>query len=94
MHADTARVRTDNFELDGSVGCGPEPTDAAKTNRDPRKDPQPGDVLAIGNDVREVWKRVNGQIEYIFPRKDASRWLSLIQWQAWARNAEVRKVAS
>lgn len=61
--------------------------------RDPREDPQPDDVLAVGGDVRVVWDRVGGSVEYGFPGKSATRWLTLIQWQRWARLAEVRKVA-
>lgn len=61
--------------------------------RDPRVDPQPGDVLAAGSDVREVFERISGRIEYGFPKRAASRWLSLIQWQRWARDADVKKVA-
>lgn len=62
--------------------------------RDPRMDPQPGDVLAVGSDVREVWDRVDGRIEYGFPGKAATRWLTLILWQTWARHADVQKVAA
>ena|SRR5690348_7929355 len=61
--------------------------------RDPSQNPQPGDVLAKGDDMREVWDRVGDRIEHGFPGKSATRWLSLIQWRAWARTAEVRKVA-
>ena len=61
--------------------------------RNPRQNPQPGDVLAIGADVREVWDRVGVSIEYGFPGKAATRWLPLIRWQVWARFAEVRKAA-
>jgi hypothetical protein len=43
--------------------------------------------------VREVFDRVGDRIEYSFPGKSATRWLPLIRWQAWARTAEVRKVA-
>ena len=61
--------------------------------RNPRQNPQPGDVLAVGEDVREVIDRIANSIEYGFPRRAASRRLTLIKWQLWARNAEVRKVA-
>lgn len=61
--------------------------------RDPRTDPQPGDVVACDNDAREVWDRIDNSIEYGFPGKSATRWLSLIQWQRWARLADVKKVA-
>lgn len=66
---------------------------AARPDRDPRVDPQPGDVLAVGDDVREVWERLDGSVEYGFPKKSATRWLPLIRWQSWARNADVRKQA-
>lgn len=82
MHADA-------FELDSEAA---EPQ-ARDPNRDPREDPQPGDVLAVGDDVREVIDRVQGSIEYGFPNRAATRWLALIRWQVWARHAEVRKVA-
>ena len=82
MHADRDLV------LDGgvqeSVGCA---------RRDPCVDPQPGDVLAVGTDVREVLDRVGDRVEYGFPRRAASRWLPLIRWQVWARNADAHKVA-
>lgn len=61
--------------------------------RDPRRNPQPGDVLAAGVDVREVFTRLGSRVEYGFPRKSATRWLDLLGWQAWARNADVRSVA-
>lgn len=64
--------------------------DEPRNARDPREDPQPGDVLAVGNDAREVWERVGGNVEYGFPGKSATRWLPLIRWHTWARNAEVR----
>jgi hypothetical protein len=66
---------------------------ACDGDRDPSQNPQPGDVLAKGDDVREVFDRVGDRIEYSFPGKSATRWLPLIRWQAWARTAEVRKVA-
>lgn len=61
--------------------------------RDPRRDPRPGDVLAVGDDVREVITSIDSHIEYGFPGKAATRWLDSIRWQIWARNADVRKVA-
>jgi hypothetical protein len=61
--------------------------------RDPRVDPQPGDVLALDRDVRQVIDRVQDSIEYGFPSRAATRWLPLIRWQAWARLADVKKVA-
>lgn len=85
MHADRGEV----FDLIGSEGFA----EASARERDPRIDPQSGDVLAVGTDVREVWDVAHGQVEYGFPRRAANRWLPLIRWQAWARNAEVRKVA-
>lgn len=88
MHADV-------FELVGADGfaevCERE---AAESRRDPRTHPQPGDVLAVGNDVREVFQIIHGSVEYGFPGKAASRWLPVIRWQVWARNADVRKVAT
>ena len=61
--------------------------------RDPRVDPQPGDILVVDRDQREVLDRVQDSIEYGFPNRAASRWLPLIRWQVWARNADVKKVA-
>lgn len=61
--------------------------------RDPRKDPQPGDILRVRGDQREVVDRMQDRIEYGFPNRAASRWIALWQWQAWARTAEVVKVS-
>jgi len=66
---------------------------AGNSVRDPRTDPQPGDVLVVDRDVREVLDRVQDSIEYGFPNRAATRWLPLIRWQAWARLADVKKVA-
>lgn len=79
------------FVLEGSLS-GTETVSAP--HRDPRVDPQPGDVLAVEDDVREVWERIGSSVEYGFPRKSATRWLSLMQWQRWARDADVRKAAA
>lgn len=76
------------FALDAEVSAAVD-TGAA---RDPRRNPQPGDVLAHGRDVREVFARVGQRVEYGFPRKAATRWLDLLGWQAWARDAEVLQV--
>lgn len=84
MHAEA-------FVLDGDTP-GTE-TVSSHRERDPRIDPQPGDVLACGSDAREVWERIDGRVEYGFPGRTATRWFSLIQWQRWARNADVKKVA-
>lgn len=84
MHADA-------FVLDGRTS-GTE-TVSSRDNRDPRIDPQAGDVLAIDGDVREVLQVAHGSVEYGFPGKAATRWLHAIRWQVWARNADVRKVA-
>lgn len=84
MHADAV------FVLDGDMS-GTE-TVSSNRGRDPRVDPQPGDVLVCGSDAREVWERIGGSVEYGFPGKAATRWLSLIQWQRWARLADVKKV--
>lgn len=83
MHADALVL---DGGMDGNETVSP-------VSRDPRMDPQPGDVLAVGNDVREVWERVGGNVEYGFPRRAATRWLPLMRWQTWARHADVRKVA-
>jgi len=84
MHADAA------FMLDGDT---PGEETVSHHVRDPRIDPQPGDVLVVDRDQREVLDRVQDSIEYGFPNRAASRWLPLIRWQVWARHAEVRKVA-
>lgn len=76
--------------LDGSMDAS---ESVASAQRDPCIDPQPGDVLAVGNDVREVQDRLGGSVQYGFPRRAATRTLSLLGWQAWARLADVRKVA-
>lgn len=72
------------FALDGA----PAPA-AINPHRDPCMDPQPGDALAVLGDVRLVLDRVGDRVEYGFPRRAASRWLPLVRWQAWARNAQV-----
>lgn len=81
--------------LDGFALTGQRDVEAATADplRDPRRDPQPGDVLAVGADVREVWDRVGDRIQYGFPGKSATRWLPLIRWQTWARTADVRTQA-
>lgn len=62
--------------------------------RDPRTDPQCGDVLAVDHDAREVVARLqDSAVEYGFPNKAATRVLNLLQWQIWARKADVLKVA-
>jgi hypothetical protein len=88
-----ANYSADHFELNASSDYGLEPTNAASINRDPRTDPQPGDVLAIGDDVREVITAIGSHVEYGFPGKAATRWLDSIRWMLWARNADVQKVA-
>lgn len=84
MHADL-----ESFSLDGDAV---QSVSRAST-RDPRVDPQPGDVLAVGDDVREVQDRIGGTVEYGFPKRAAVRMLPLIRWQSWARRADVRKAA-
>lgn len=85
MHAEA-------FTLDGSTP-GTE-TVSSHSARDPRTDPQSGDVLAVDHDAREVVARLqDSAVEYGFPGKAATRVLNLLQWQIWARNADVRKVA-
>lgn len=81
MHADHAEA----FALTEHEGF----TDAQSAAHDPRMDPQPGDVLAVDKDTRQVIDRVGDRVEYGFPRRAATRWLTLIRWQVWARNAEV-----
>lgn len=87
MHAE----RDDAFMLRGEIDTVAFRDESA---RDPRTDPQPGDILAVGTDVREVYQVAHGSVEYGFPGKTASRWLHAIRWQVWARTAEVRKVAA
>lgn len=62
-------------------------------HRDPRKTPHPGDILRAGTDQREVVDVMEGRVEYGFPGRAATRWLSKFEWQRWARNADVVKVA-
>lgn len=90
MHADRSEV----FELMGAEGFAEAATRETDPTRDPRTDPQPGDILAVGTDVREVYQVAHGSVEYGFPGKTASRWLHAIRWQVWARTAVVRKVAA
>ena len=85
MHADHA------FVLDG--GMPGEESVSSRRERDPRMDPQPGDILVVDRDQREVIDRVQDSIEYGFPNRCASRWITLIRWQVWARHAEVKKAA-
>lgn len=82
---------TDDFSLDGTAGVPVNPTSGAE--RDPRKDPRVGDMLAVGRDVREVVGRIQDSIEYGFPNRSATRYLPLMMWQVWARKADVRKAA-
>lgn len=65
--------------------------DAALPPRDPRADPHPGDVLAVRNDVRVVLVQVGGCVQYGFPYRVATRWLTLGQWRQWAKGAQVRQ---
>jgi hypothetical protein len=76
--------------LDGSM---PGEESVSERERDPRINPQPGDVLAVGHDVREVTGRFGNTVHYGFPGRDATRGLSLIGWETWARLADARKVA-
>lgn len=85
-------MHADPFEL-----SPPEERDVwrqREPNRDPRRKPQPGDVFAVGADVREVLQCWHGRIEYGFPGKAATRSMPRILWDAWARNADVQKVAA
>lgn len=82
MHADA-----EAFALTEHEGFAD--ADARDAAHDPRMDPQPGDVLGVDKDVREVIDRVGDRVEYGFPRRAATRWLTLIRWQVWARHAEV-----
>lgn len=84
-------MRAEAFALDGNTP-GTE-TVSSHSARDPRTDPQPGDVLAIDGDVREVLQCWHGRIEYGFPGKAATRSMPRVLWDVWARNAEVRRVA-
>lgn len=90
MHADI----DEGFMLRGEIDVARDTVAyRGEPARDPRTDPQPGDVLAVDGDVREVLQVAHGSVEYGFPGKSATRWLHAIRWQVWARNAEVRKVA-
>jgi hypothetical protein len=84
MHAEAFELERDDFDVAVAVG---------RHDRDPRIDPQPGDILVVDRESREVIDRVQDSIEYGFPSRAATRWLPLIRWQTWARLADVRKVA-
>lgn len=64
------------------------------SKRDPRTNPQPGDILGAGSEQREVVDVRDGRVEYGFPNRAATRWLSKFEWQRWARHADVVKVAA
>lgn len=67
---------------------------AEEPDRDPTTTPEPGDVLCVGADQREVVDVMGDRIEYGFPGRAAKCWLSLFEWQRWARKADVVKVAA
>ncbi len=64
------------------------------SRRDPRLNPEPGDVLRVGAEEREVVDVRDNRVEYGFPNRAATRWLSLVAWQVWARHADVVKVTA
>lgn len=89
-----AKYSADHFELDNPTLCeDDESTMMLMSDRDPREDPRLGDVLSVDGDVREVLRCRDGRVEYGFPGKAATRSIPRILWTAWARKADVEKVA-
>ena len=62
-------------------------------NRDPRKDPRPGDMVAKGAKQRRVDARRGSEIDYtdIQSGKKKNCWITT--WNDWCRDAEVLHVA-
>jgi hypothetical protein len=59
--------------------------------RDPRTNPQKGDVLrkgAVKRTVMEIEPAWSGRVRYM-TNAGAGRRVPLASWQAWARDAEV-----
>jgi hypothetical protein len=62
-----------------------------QTDRDPRKDPRPGDVVGKAEisrtitDVTAVWVR----FERVVKGRTYSRWNRHRVWRKWAKGAEV-----
>ena len=57
--------------------------------RDPRLEPQKGDVLKRKRLMRKVTQIEKGRVFYTFPDGTNPRECYLATWQAWAANAEV-----
>lgn len=61
------------------------------TTRDPRRDPQPGDILDKGTERRVVLRVANDTVFYDGPEVVGFRFQScwLADWRAWAAEAAV-----
>lgn len=59
--------------------------------RDPRTDPQPGDVLRANGTTRAVEKvwAFNSTVRVAYRSEPANGFMSLRQWWVWAADAEV-----
>lgn len=61
--------------------------------RDPKHDPQPGDVLraniAAGQFLRKVRSNQNGVVRYAFGQRGFAYDVDLEKWQKLNRNAEI-----
>ena len=58
--------------------------------RDPKIDPQPGDILACFGMVRTVTKRMGGEVRYTRPAAGGKTFKGacfVTTWKAWAKNA-------
>lgn len=60
--------------------------------RDPRVDPRPGDVLAVGNDRRKVTGTAKGAV-WIDTGNGRYAGRTIGQWRKWAKKAVVRRAA-
>jgi hypothetical protein len=65
----------------------------AKEKRDPKKDPEVGDVLSLlgsSRQVEEIRCDLSGLIHigWNSPKGDGG-WMRLVSWRRWAKNAEV-----
>ncbi len=65
-------------------------------DRDPKIDPQVGDVLNKGGIRRRMTKRLGGEVKYtrIMPSGSVREgWCFITTWKAWAKDAVVEKAA-
>jgi hypothetical protein len=57
--------------------------------RDPRKDPQPGDIIRKGNKQRKVVTVYGNDIWYDVPGSTVRKLCWITTWRVWARGADV-----